>query len=151
LASDPADREKLYAQMAEVYEVRLGKPDDAIAAYREVLGFDEQSTVALTALDGLFQRGQRWEELAENLEAQLRLAYDEGEQIRLMLRLAALRESKMNMIEPAIEGYSQVLEREPSNAEALAALERLGLMPEHELGIAEILEPLYRSSGDYAK
>ena len=35
------DREKLYAQMAEVYETRLHKPEDAIAAYREVLGLDE--------------------------------------------------------------------------------------------------------------
>ena len=151
LAADGPDREKLYAQMAEVYETRLHKPEDAIAAYREVLGIDETSSVALTALDGLFTRQSMWEELADNLEAQLRLAYDEGEQIRLMLRLAALRESKMSMIEPAIEGYSQVLEREPQNAEALAALERLGLMSEHELHIAETLEPLYRSSGDYGK
>jgi tetratricopeptide (TPR) repeat protein len=151
LAQDSADAEKLYAQMAEVYETKLGKPEDAIAAYREVLSRDEHSLVALTALDGLFTRLSMWNELAENLEAQLRLAYDEGEQIRLMLRIAALRESKMSLIEPAIEGYSQVLEREPSNAEALAALERLGQLPEHELPIAEILEPLYRSSGDYAK
>jgi golgin subfamily B member 1 len=151
LAEAGPDREKLYAQMAEVYETRLHKPEDAIAAYREVLGFDETSGVALTALDGLFTRQSMWEELADNLEAQLRLAYDEAEQIRLMLRLAALRESKMSMIEPAIEIYSQVLEREPSNAEALAALERLGKMPEHELHIAEILEPLYRASGDYGK
>ncbi|APR78089.1 TPR domain protein [Minicystis rosea] len=151
LAADGPDREALYAQMAEVYETRLGQPEQAIAAYREVLAFDETSQVALTALDGLFTRQSMWEELAENLESQLRLATDEGEQLMLMLRLAALRESKMSMIEPAIEIYSQVLERDPSSPEALAALERLGQMPEHELGIAEILEPLYRSAGDYAK
>ncbi len=151
LAEVGADRENLYAAMAEVYETRLGQPTLAIAAYREVLGLDEASRVALAALDGLFTRQAMWEELADNLEAQLRLAYDEGEQIQLMLRLAALRESKMEMIEPAIEGYSQVLEREPSNPDALAALERLGQTPEHELEIAEILEPLYRSAGAYMK
>jgi tetratricopeptide (TPR) repeat protein len=151
LAAEEPEREALYAAMAEVYETRLGQPEQAIAAYREVLGFDEQSQIALTALDGLFTRQSMWEELAENLEAQLRLATDDALQLQLMLRLAALRESKQNMIEPAIEIYSQVLERDPSSAEALAALERLGQMPEHELHIAEILEPLYRSSGDYAK
>lgn len=151
LAAEGPDRETLYAHMAEVYETRLGQPEQAIAAYREVLGFDDASLVALTALDGLFTRQSMWEELAENLEAQLRLATEDADQLMLMLRLAALRESKMNMIEPAIEIYSQVLERDPSSPEALAALERLGKMPEHELGIAEILEPLYRSSGDYAK
>ena len=151
LAADGPEREKLYAQMAEVYETRLQKPEDAIAAYLEVLSSDEASTVALTALDGLFTRQAMWDKLADNLEAQLRLAYDEGEQIRLMLRLGALRESKMAMIEPAIEIYSQILEREPANADALVALERLGKVAEHELPIAEILEPLYRASGDYGK
>mgnify|MGYP000034044289 CR=1 FL=1 len=39
--------------------------------------------------------------LAENLEAQLALAASEDEQIALMLRLAALRESEMQLIEQA--------------------------------------------------
>src|SRR5262249_32833866 len=114
LSNDPTERERLYAQMAEVYEEKLGKPHDAIAAYREALGLDDRSHVALTALDGLFTRQEMWEELAENLDAQLRLATDEQEQIRLMLRLAALRESKMNLVDLAIEGYRQVLDREPT-------------------------------------
>jgi len=151
LATEPQDREALYAQMAEVYENRLGRPDEAIAAYREVLALDDTSRVALTALDGLFSRQSMWEELAENLEAQLRLATEETEQTHLMLRLAALRESQMNQIETAIDIYRQVLEREPENEQALAALERLGTMPAHELTIAEILEPLYRQSGDFQK
>ena len=151
LAAEPSDREALYAQMADVYENRLGKPEDAIAAYREVLSIDETSHVALTALDGLFTRQGMWQELSENLEAQLQLAMIDEEQIQLMLRLAALRESQMNQIEQAIDGYRQVLERDPANPEALAALERLGKMPEHEVAIAEILEPLYRQSGDFTK
>jgi golgin subfamily B member 1 len=149
--ADGVERERLYAQMAEVYEQKLGKPEDAIAAYREVLREDETSHLALSALDGLFTRQGMWEDLADNLEKQLQLAVDEQEQIRLMLRLAALRESKMRMVEPAIDIYHQVLEREPGSAEALAALERLGASPEHELAIAEILEPLYRQSGDFQK
>src|SRR5690606_32017354 len=51
----------------------------------------------------------------------------------------------------AIEIYNQVLERDPENAPALAALERLGKLPEHEVAIAEILEPLYRQSGDWQR
>ena len=151
LAQEPAEREALYAQMAEVYEQKLGQPEEAIAAYREVLTLDNTSLVALTALDGLFRRQGMWEELADNLEAQLSLAVVEEEQIRLMLRLASLRESKMQLVDSAIDIYSQVLERDQTNAEALAALERLGKLPEHEVAIAEILEPLYRQSGDYQK
>ena len=151
LAQDGAESESLYAQMAQVYEEKLGKPAEAIAAYREVLALDSASAVALTALDGLFTRQSAWPELAENLETQLNLAADDTTQLSLMLRLAALREAQMNDVEAAIEGYRQVLEREPTSDPAIKALERLGQTPEHELTISEILEPLYRQQGDFQK
>ncbi|HEY8946389.1 MAG TPA: tetratricopeptide repeat protein, partial [Polyangiaceae bacterium] len=151
LAEDGGEREALYAQMAQVYEERLGKPDDAIASYREVLALDPMSVVALGALDGLFTRQGLWEELAENLDTRLGLTTDEREQLALMLRLASLREREMGQPEAAIEGYRQVLERDPVNAQALSSLERLGQSEQNSLAIAEILEPLYRSQGDYQK
>ncbi|HEU4412622.1 MAG TPA: tetratricopeptide repeat protein [Polyangiaceae bacterium] len=151
LAADPAAREGLYGQMARVYEERLGRPDQAIAAYREVLAADPTSLVALQALDALFSRQSLWSDLADNLEAQLGLAETDHERLALMLRLADLRETRMGETEQAIEIYRQVLERSPENPEALAALERLGKEEKHELVVADILEPLYRRSGDFQK
>jgi golgin subfamily B member 1 len=151
LAQDAGDREAIYAQMAQVYEEKLGKPDEAIAAYREVLSLDPTSQVALHQLDGLLSRSGLWNELAENLETQLGLADTDESQLALMLRLAALREHEMKQVEAAIEGYRQVLDRDPTNQTALGALERLGQSPTHSLAIAEILEPLYRTQGDYQK
>ncbi|HYP90983.1 MAG TPA: tetratricopeptide repeat protein, partial [Polyangiaceae bacterium] len=57
----------------------------------------------------------------------------------------------MGQTEAAIEGYRQVLDREPNNQTALGALERLAADSAHSLAIAEILEPLYRAQGDYQK
>ncbi|MDW8251606.1 MAG: tetratricopeptide repeat protein, partial [Myxococcales bacterium] len=151
LAIDPREREQFYEQMATVYEEKLGQPEQAIAAYREVLASDETSTAALSALDALFSRQKMWPELAENLEAQLRLASSEEEQIALMLRLASHCETRMGQIDQAIEIFRQVLDRDATNEEALAALERLGREEQYELIIADILEPLYRQSGDYTK
>jgi len=151
LAQDSAESEAIYAQMAQVYEEKLGKPDEAILAYREVLALDPTSHVALNALDGLFTRRGLWTELADNLETQLGLADTDDAQRDLMLRLASLRERQMGQTEAAIEGYRQVLERDPTNQTALGALERLSNDGEHALAIAEILEPLYRSQGDYQK
>jgi len=151
LVEDAGEREALYGQMAQVYEEKLGKPDDAIQAYREVLALDPTSRVALDALDGLFMRRSTWGELAENLETQLGLADTEEAQLGLMLRLAALREREMGQVEVAVEGYRQVLDRDPTNRDALAALERLSNEEAHALTIAEILEPLYRSHGEHQK
>ena len=89
--------------------------------------------------------------LAENLEKQLSLAATDEEQLALMLRLAALRETEMAQVEVAIEGYRAVLERDASNAQAFSALERLGTQEAYELVIADLLEPFYTQLGDHQK
>ena len=148
---DPEAREGLFAQMAIIYDTRLGRPQDAVTCYRKVLEFDPSSTRALGALDNLFVRQKMWGDLADNLEAQLALASVEEARIALMLRLAALRETEMQQVEVAIENYRTVLEHDMGNQAAFAALERLGKDSRWELGIADLLEPLYRQAGDFQK
>ena len=84
-------RERLYANMAGIYDEQLGQPEEAIAAYNEVLAVDGASIMALRALDDLYTRQKMHEALAENLDQQLRLAETEDEEINLMLRLAMLQ------------------------------------------------------------
>jgi tetratricopeptide (TPR) repeat protein len=147
----PEEREALYVNMAQIYDEKLARPESAVASYRKVLELDPTNPRALGALDALFTRQNLWTELAETLEAQLALATAESDQLALMLRLASLREREMGQIEAAIEGYRQILERDMNNAQALGALERLGKDATYELTIADLLEPLYRHLGDYAK
>ncbi|MFO0738105.1 MAG: tetratricopeptide repeat protein [Labilithrix sp.] len=149
--AEPELREQLYVRMARIYDEQLSRPDDAVSSYKRVLELDPASQTALAALDALFTRQQMWSDLAENLEAQLALAAEDDQQIALMLRLASLRETQMGQVEQAIDGYRSVLERDISNAQALGALERLGQDPAYELVIADLLEPLYRQVGDFAK
>ena len=151
LSTDDSERETLYGEMATVLEEHLDEADLAIKAYQEVLSFSPGSTIALSALDGLFQRQERFSDLAENLETRLDLQTDPEVQLHLMLRLARLREEKMSDVQGAVEGYRSILQRDPRNQAALDALERLLQAPENELLIAEILEPLYREQGNYQK
>ena len=149
--NDARDREALLAVTAQIYDERLGRPEAAVEAYKKVLELEPGSDRALRALDDLFTRQRMWGDLAENLEAQLALAADDEAQLALMLRLSALREREMGLVDVAIEGYRQVLERAPTNPQALAALERLGHDEKYELTIADLLEPLYRHGGDWQK
>ena len=151
LDQDVAAQEALYAKIAEIYDQRLGRPEDAVASYRKVLELDPASANALLALDQLFTRQKMWPELAQNLEAQLALATSDQAQVALMLRLAELHETSMGQVEQAIEGYRSVLERDLRNEQAFQALERLGTRPEYELTIADLLEPMYRQLGDHQK
>ncbi|MBX3245693.1 MAG: tetratricopeptide repeat protein [Myxococcales bacterium] len=150
-ASDPEEKEELLAQTAAIYDEYLEDPATAIGVYNEILELDPASPRALGALDDLFGRQGMWAELADNVSRQLELADDEDQQIRLMLRLASLRETRMEAVEVAIEIYRDVLLREPTNPEAQANLERLLAVDAHQLVIAEILEPIYRDAGEVPK
>ncbi|MCH2109959.1 MAG: hypothetical protein MK135_11555 [Polyangiaceae bacterium] len=151
LSLDPQSNERLYAEMAGVLEEKLGRPADAVVAYQQVLVEQPSSTLALTSLAKLFTQLERWDDLAANLEAQLVLAETEAETITLTLQLAELREARMGQVEMAIEAYHDILEREPTEPSALAALERLAQDSTHELAVTEILEPIYRMNGEEQK
>lgn len=148
---DPAEKEELLLQMALIHTEYLEDPATAISVHNEILELDPTSTRALSALDNLFQQQEMWAELADNVGRRLELAETEDEQLELMLRLAELREMRMQATDAAIEIYREVLERSPNNPHALAHMERLLQVPEHQLLIAEILEPLYRDSGEVRK
>lgn len=151
LGTEPEQIESFYAEMADVLEQKLELPEEAVAAYEEVLSQFPSSARALSALEGLFAKLQKWAELASNLESQLALAESTQHTIELTMRLASLREQQMGEVGTAIEGYREVLDTDPTHAAALVALQRLFTSKTHELLIAEILEPLYRSSGDFEK
>ena len=144
-------KEALYTQMASIYDEMLDDPEEASTCFREILALDPENAQALQALDALYQRQGHWTDLADNLEQQLALAEDEQTEAQLKLRLADLRETKMEQVESAIEIHRDVLERDLTNEEALAALERLLQIEDHRLTIAQILEPIYTTTGEWEK
>ncbi len=149
LTQDPAEREQVLSSIAEIQDTRLTDAESSVATYREMLVSDPASPRALTALDGLYERLARWNDLADNLQARLDLSSDPEEQTRLMLRLAKLREEKMGQVDAAVEIHRQTLQRDPSNVESLSTLERLVQSPQHAGSVSEILENVYRESAAY--
>jgi tetratricopeptide (TPR) repeat protein len=149
--SEPGAQEGVLAQMAAIYDAKLQDREQAIKLHHEVLELDPGNHSSLAALDDLYERGSQWNEQAENVARQLSMAEQEDARIRLMLRLGMIRELRMGAIDGAIEIYREVIDRDPTNAEAVAALERLLARADHELRVAEILEPLYRDTGETAK
>jgi tetratricopeptide (TPR) repeat protein len=151
LAGEPDVRERMFFQMAKLWEEVLGNYEQAIATYKEVLGQDDSNLSALASLDRLYVQQQMWTDLSDNLQRQLVLTQDQNETILLLVRLAALRETKLAEIASAVDTYRQVLELDPLNDAATVALENLIKLPEHELNVATILEPIYKHRSDWAK
>ena len=151
IANEPDERLDFLNRTASIHEEMLNAPDEAIAIYNEILGQAPDDLKALRALDRLYVQRQAWRDLGDNISRQLTLVEQPYEQVALLVRLAQLRETHLNETAAAVETYRQVLDHEDQNRDAVAALERLITNPEHELTIANILEPIYKAKGEWTK
>ncbi|HEV7558226.1 MAG TPA: tetratricopeptide repeat protein, partial [Kofleriaceae bacterium] len=151
IANEPDERLEFLYRIAALHEEMLDNQDDAITAYTEILGQSPDDVKALRALDRLYVARGQWRDLGDNLTRQLALVDQPYEQVGLLVRLAQLRETHLNETAAAVETYRQVLDHEAMNQDAIRALERLLSNTEHELAIATILEPIYKSRGDWKK
>jgi tetratricopeptide (TPR) repeat protein len=158
LVSDPAERELVRTRIATVWEEMLGNVEQAVVAWNVVLADNGRNLQALRALDRLYAQKGDFRDLADNLQQQLALAQERGDDpaeiIALLGRLGVLREQRLGQMGGAVETYRKILQQEPEHAETLAALERIIQDPrakEHELEVAQLLEPVYKIRGDWPR
>jgi tetratricopeptide (TPR) repeat protein len=90
-----------------------------------VLAIEPAHGLALARLDPLFEAEQRWEELAAQLEKQLKGTRDEREQLRLRKRLGLIKGTYLGNIEEAVRAWMEILRRNPGDTEALEALRKI--------------------------
>jgi len=141
----------LLLRLARLHDEETGAHEAAIADYQRVLALDAVNQTALTALDRLFVREQRWQELAQVVQKEVEVASSEGEVVDLTFRLAQIYELALSDVPKAIEAYRGVLEADPSHGEARASLERMFMSGPHQSEIADVLEPLYRDNHEWEK
>ncbi len=149
IAQEPDERLGFLFRIASLQEEMLNNQDEAIATYNEILGQEPDDLKSLRALDRLYVQRESWRDLGDNISRQLQLVEETYEQVALLVRLAQLRETHLNEVAAAVETYRQVLDLEDQNREAVGALERLITNAEHELTIANILEPIYKGRADW--
>ncbi|ACY16316.1 tetratricopeptide repeat protein [Haliangium ochraceum] len=148
-----AELEYAYAlKLASLYEDALGDLEGAAEKYRRALDVAADEREPLAALDRIYGRSERYEELAEVLAREAEATLDEGEQCQFLFRLGDLREVRLRDLPGAVNAYRDVLERIPQHSAARGALERLLHSAESvRADIIRILEPLYEQEGDFAR
>src|SRR5690606_12544361 len=134
------------SRLATIYEERLQSYDSAIEMWNQVLEYEPTDMNAIKALDSLYEREQRFPELAEILRREVDLATEETEIMTLRYRLALIYENFLEDIGEAVAGYNEILMMQPGNPEAIEALERMFEQGQGQLEIGAILEPFYRAT-----
>ena len=151
VAVDSEKRTELLRRIASVHEEMLGDTDSAMDSYNEILAHDGDNVEALRSLDRLYGAAERWQDLADTIGRQLVLCEEDSEQATLLYRLAEIREQHLQETGSAVDTYRQVLDIAPDHEGTIVALERLVQNSDHELVVAEILEPVYQTSSDWRK
>ncbi len=142
--------EYLFAsKLGGIYEEGVGNLDLAAERYELAHGVAENVELPLAALARIYERSQKFGELAETYRRQAEATMNEVEQTTLLFNLGDVREHRLDLPAEAVSAYRDVLDRDPSHSAARAALERLlSSREEQRAEIVAILEPLYEQDGD---
>ena len=138
-AHDPDLKCALLIELGLVSEVWQENPARARDAYREVLEIDPENGSAMQALISLFTTTHAWEELVELHLDRAAASLDPDEQKELYFKVCQLLVDVVDDPDRAIDTYRKILEIEPENAEACAALERFYTAAERWQDLADLL------------
>ncbi len=149
---EESSRIELFRRLGRIEAERLGEPDAAVTRWREILRLHPEDAEALEALDGLLDEQERWEELAEVLDARRILAREEVDRAALSSRLGVLYLDRLDRPRDALEVYRDALEAVPGFEDAVLGLERIEAEhPELAVEVGRILEPVYEARRAFEK
>lgn len=129
-----------WMRSASIDDQQLGLVDEAAKGYTHVLSLDPADTEALDALEALFTRTQRWVDLVNVIEKRIEQMADPDQREALFGRMASIYDQQLGRPDDAVTSYKRVLESDPANATALAALDALFTRQKMWSDLAENLE-----------
>ncbi|HSN24723.1 MAG TPA: hypothetical protein VLT45_00510, partial [Kofleriaceae bacterium] len=125
LTEDAGVRLVLLHRVAALYEEVLEDKPNAITAYKNVLGVDDTDLAALDALERLYRDTDNAREMAVTLERKIDLTTEVELRQQLRHSAAQVYEHHLEDVYRAIEHYTAILDDDPSDAAALAELDRI--------------------------
>jgi len=125
LAASDAHRIAYQLAIANLYENEIADDEAAVEAYRTVLGLDDSNADALSGLERLYTKLDRFAELNRVYERQVALATDPLQQAHILAKSAGIQEEKLHDARAATEKNEQILSLDGGNLPAVKALARL--------------------------
>lgn len=145
-ASDPEERFSLACQLATMHSERLADPGAAADAWRVALSLQPGNVAALESFAAVLSDLQEWPDLASTLESLAEQSADDIASAHdAWLRLATLQLEQLDDPAAALRSVQHVLNNDPSDAESIALLWRIGT---HEPAAIDLLDTLTSQSGD---
>ncbi|OJY31236.1 MAG: hypothetical protein BGO98_46070 [Myxococcales bacterium 68-20] len=154
--TDPVDRVATLHTIAKIEEGEVGDDDAAIVTFRNVLDVDETDATALDALGRLYERRERWRDLADLYRRRAEQSALPEEEARWRLSLANVLDGKLEDTVSAIDELEAVIGLVSPQASELgqAAVKELEAKlgsEDHRPRVVELLGPIYEQADDWQK
>jgi tetratricopeptide (TPR) repeat protein len=124
-APDPAQKIDTLRRLSRVWLEKLNASDKAVAVYRQILALDAQDPVAFRSLAELFEREERWADLAGLLRGQVEAISAKAEKLVFLRRLLALYQERLGDLHEGSWAAAEILKLAPGDREALEGLESI--------------------------
>ncbi len=115
----------LRLKLGRVLVEEMNQVDEALSVYRAVYDAESENADALAALERLYRATSRYADLLGIYEKRRELSPDHEEKKQISYEIAKLYETELKDLDRAIDTYNSVLEDEPTDSRALAALDVL--------------------------
>jgi tetratricopeptide (TPR) repeat protein len=138
---DGAERERVLVKLGGL-AIELLKLDEAVGHWKALLAVRPRHEQALVALEELYERLERWQELADHLKLRLQSTVDRKEISRLNDKLGRVMGTRLGDATHAIQSFKAVLDSDPRNRQALEALRDIYQANGDQEGLAGIYRRL---------
>ncbi len=118
-------RKERLREVAGICEGNLRDIDGAVSALKQLLALDRSDDTARQALSRILEKAQRWDELANVLEAEANAAGEVDTKIALEKKLATLHEQRRRDFGAAAEAWGRIARLAPEDDRALATASKL--------------------------
>ena len=138
ITDDDNERRELRHRLANHLVAKLERFDDAIAVYNDMLGADPADGAALSELEVLLRRLERWQDVRDLLERKLEVAEGDA-RVAVQEEMARLAEDKLDDATDAVEVLQAVVLEHPERDAARVWLERLLTKEERWIDLSDLL------------
>jgi golgin subfamily B member 1 len=135
-----AERRLLSLRLARVLAEELGRSEQAIATYKQMLERDPADAEVAGAMEAILRREDRRDDLRWLLELRVAHAADDDARARILSDWATLEEDVFEAPDRAIAIYRRILQVHDSDSAALSTLPRLLLAQGNAASAVEIIE-----------
>ncbi len=126
--------------VARVQEEELAEADKALATNTEILKLDENNGQAIAALERLYLRTERYNELLGIYEKKLRLESDKEAQKEIRYKVASIFELEIKDNARAVVAYQDILKDFADELQAFKALDRIYVATEKWSDLSPVIQ-----------